>query len=95
MTSDPSEEQAYPTGESTDTPDSARTRDPVADTEKSQKMDADRAWERRRRVARIFGEGLPETTREERERNRSDEDHSAGGKRGEDWYRRNIPPHHI
>ena len=45
-------------------------------------------WERRRRLAEVFGEVLPETTRDEREdepRERRDSDA---------WLRAQVPPHH-
>lgn len=43
------------------------------------------AWERRRRLAEVFGDVLPDTTRDER---------GGGGDRDEEWYRRETPPHH-
>ena len=58
------------------------------------------AWERRRRLDRVFGDALPETTRDERGE-RGDaagaRGSSADGK-GEDpgdaWLREQVPPHH-
>jgi hypothetical protein len=41
---------------------------------------------RRRRRARVFGDVLPDTTEDDRD----GEDESAG----EEWLRRNVPPHH-
>jgi hypothetical protein len=53
---------------------------------------ADRAdapdWERRRRLARIFGDVLPETTRDERE------DGDARESGSDAWLRAEVPPHH-
>jgi hypothetical protein len=50
---------------------------------------AESDWERRRRLARIFGDVLPETTRDERE------EPSGDGDRGSDaWLRSQVPPHH-
>lgn len=51
---------------------------------------AEAEWERRRRLAEIFGEGLPEQTSDDR---------PSGGERrtegkGDDWYRDQVPPHH-
>jgi hypothetical protein len=45
--------------------------------------------ERRRRRAEIFGDVLPDATRDDR-------DPEAGRRGGEndDWLRRNVPPHH-
>lgn len=46
------------------------------------------AWERRKRLAEVFGETLPETTSDEREP-------EAGRDRGnDDWLRAQVPPHH-
>ncbi|MBM7508911.1 hypothetical protein ABKW28_05375 [Nocardioides sp. 31GB23] len=46
------------------------------------------AWERRKRLAEVFGDALPETTSDERsddERERRD---------GDAWLRAQVPPHH-
>ncbi|WP_280496814.1 hypothetical protein, partial [Nocardia farcinica] len=40
------------------------------------------------RLARIFGETLPDTTRDERDDDPADRD------RGDDWWRSQVPPHH-
>jgi hypothetical protein len=51
--------------------------------------------ERRRRRARVFGEVLPDRTRDER-----GDDGSGAGRGGgsddpsEEWLRRQVPPHH-
>ncbi|GGS14917.1 MULTISPECIES: hypothetical protein [Actinokineospora] len=42
---------------------------------------------RRAELDRIFGEVLPETTRDERGDGEDE-------RRGDDWYQRNRPPHH-
>ncbi|MDH2414664.1 hypothetical protein [Nocardioides sp. CER19] len=45
-------------------------------------------WERRRRLARIFGDVLPDTTRDEK-------DDPETTERGTDaWLRAQVPPHH-
>ncbi len=50
-------------------------------------------WERRKRVAAVFGDVLPETTKDER-----DPDEAASRRSGEDatdaWLRAQVPPHH-
>ena len=46
-------------------------------------------WERKRRLARIFGDVLPETTRDER-----DPEAARGPQSGDDWLRSQVPPHH-
>ena len=47
-------------------------------------------WERRRRLAEVFGDVLPETTEDERD------DESRGQREaGTDaWLRAQVPPHH-
>jgi len=44
------------------------------------------AWERRRRLAAVFGDVLPETTSDERDPDRGDD--------GEAWLKAQVPPHH-
>jgi hypothetical protein len=52
---------------------------------------AESAWERKRRLARIFGDGLPETTTDERD----DSERGTDAERGSDaWLRAQVPPHH-
>ncbi|MGI8901895.1 MAG: hypothetical protein ACR2HA_13400 [Nocardioides sp.] len=59
---------------------------------------ADRApdWERRRRLAAVFGDVLPETTADERDPD--DAPPHDGARRGDDpgeaWLRAQVPPHH-
>lgn len=45
-------------------------------------------WERKRRLARIFGDVLPDTTRDERD----DPDTAEQG--SEAWLKAQVPPHH-
>ncbi|WP_049774233.1 MULTISPECIES: hypothetical protein [unclassified Nocardioides] len=50
-------------------------------------------WERRRRRAEVFGEALPETTKDERDdaaRDKARESESPSDR----WLREQIPPHH-
>jgi hypothetical protein len=54
----------------------------------------DAAAERARRRARVFGDVLPESTRDDR-----DDTGEASGRGGtdhdaEEWLRRQVPPHH-
>ena len=50
--------------------------------------DGESEWERKRRLARIFGDVLPETTRDERDEPEPDD-------RGSDaWLKAQVPPHH-
>ena len=48
-------------------------------------------WERRKRLASVFGDVLPETTRDERD---GDEPSAAETKRTDEWLRSQVPPHH-
>jgi hypothetical protein len=50
------------------------------------------AAERRRRRARVFGEVLPETTRDDRGDAWGEPD--AGSGSSDEWLRRQVPPHH-
>lgn len=44
-------------------------------------------WKRRRRLAQVFGDVLPDQTEDDR-----DARGSAG--KSDDWYREQVPPHH-
>ena len=45
-------------------------------------------WERKKRLAEVFGDGLPDTTRDER-------DDDGPRESGTDaWLRAQVPPHH-
>jgi hypothetical protein len=50
--------------------------------------DAEPDWKRRRRLAEVFGDALPDTTSDER-----DPADGAPG-RGDTWLREQVPPHH-
>ncbi len=52
--------------------------------------DAKAAAERRRRRAEIFGETLPDVTRDERDESAPREREDAG----DAWLRAQVPPHH-
>ncbi len=49
--------------------------------------DSEPAWKRKARLAAVFGDVLPEGTRDDR-----DEQRSAGT--SEEWLKRQVPPHH-
>ncbi|MFC5287094.1 hypothetical protein ACFPM7_08530 [Actinokineospora guangxiensis] len=59
--------------EAADTPDQPRAATPEAEARRRAALD------------RIFGDVLPDTTRDERTEKEPD---------GDDWYTRNRPPHH-
>jgi hypothetical protein len=46
--------------------------------------------ERKRRLAEVFGDVLPDTTSDEREQQSDAADESAR----DSWYRDQVPPHH-
>ena len=48
-----------------------------------------REAERRRRLAEVFGDALPETTRDER-----DPDGPREGRDQDQWLKDQVPPHH-
>lgn len=49
-------------------------------------------WERRRRLAAVFGDVLPDTTSDERDPEGRPRD--RGDDPGEAWLRAQVPPHH-
>ena len=49
---------------------------------------AEPEWQRRRRLAAAFGDGVPEQTSDD-----TDPREDRTGK-GDDWYREQVPPHH-
>lgn len=55
--------------------------------ESREKPEQETPWQRRKRLAAIFGDVLPETTGDER----GDRDDSG---KPDDWYRQQVPPHH-
>lgn len=60
--------------------------------ERAAQQAARAAAERRRRMAAIFGDPLPERTRDEL--SDGDTDAAAGGPGDDDWLRSQVPPHH-
>ena len=61
----------------------------MTDTRREQELEA----ERRRKMAAIFGDALPDRTRDELGEGRADEVESEGAG-DEEWLRRQVPPHH-
>ncbi len=49
-------------------------------------------WQRRRRLAAVFGDVLPDTTSDEREPETTAE--ASGEDAGDRWLRAQVPPHH-
>lgn len=50
---------------------------------------AETDWERKRRLAAVFGDVLPDTTSDERE-----PESPSGGDASEEWLKAQVPPHH-
>jgi len=64
---------------------------PERTPELTSESSAEAEWRRRRRLAAVFGDVLPDTTTDEREANpSSDADEDAQ----ERWLRNQVPPHH-
>lgn len=61
----------------------------MPDDELSEKAVSEPDWERRRRLAAIFGEVLPDTTGDER-----DLEGPARESSSEAWLKAQVPPHH-
>ena len=51
---------------------------------------AETDWQRKRRLAEVFGDVLPETTSDER----GDDDGGAAERSSEAWLKSQVPPHH-
>ncbi len=51
-------------------------------------MTAESEWEKKRRLARIFGDVLPESTSDDRD------EPEAAEKGSEAWLKAQVPPHH-
>jgi hypothetical protein len=47
-------------------------------------------WQRRRRLAEVFGDAVPETTKDERDDEPRDQRESGT----DAWLRAQVPPHH-
>jgi hypothetical protein len=45
-------------------------------------------WQRRRRLAEVFGDAVPEQTADDRD------PREDGAGKGDGWYREQVPPHH-
>lgn len=56
----------------------------------SQEKDA----ERKRRLANVFGEVLPDATRDERSDSWGDREGGRGGAGDDEWLENQVPPHH-
>ncbi|HWJ82346.1 MAG TPA: hypothetical protein VNS55_08935 [Nocardioides sp.] len=52
---------------------------------------AETEWQRKRRLAEVFGDVLPEVTRDERD---PGEDRGDGESASDRWLKSQVPPHH-
>jgi len=77
------------------------TENPAADASAAEEMPdrmpgneagAEPEWRRRRRLAQIFGDVLPETTGDERDP--SEHGRASGESASDTWLRAQVPPHH-
>ena len=57
--------------------------------DQTREQQAEPEWVRRKRLAAVFGDVLPEQTGDDRPPSSSD-----GSGQGDDWYRDQVPPHH-
>lgn len=70
------------------TVESSQAADPAPEPPSSAPPDGpEPEWKRRRRLARVFGDVLPESTGDDR-------DESNGSGYSERWWREQMPPHH-
>lgn len=61
-------------------------KDPVPAETAGKPAETEPEWKRRRRLAAVFGDVLPETTSDERD--------PDGSGTSEEWLKRQVPPHH-
>jgi hypothetical protein len=66
--------------------------DSLAEDPAGQRGGGESDAERRRRRARVFGEVLPEATRDDRADAWGERE--PGSESGDEWLRRQVPPHH-
>lgn len=57
-------------------------------------MGADADWQRRKRLAEVFGDALPETTSDERDPEPAPGSGRDGESGSDRWLREQVPPHH-
>jgi hypothetical protein len=50
-------------------------------------------WQRRKRLAEVFGDALPETTTDERD-DATPAAETSGESQADRWLREQVPPHH-
>jgi hypothetical protein len=68
------------------------TEQPPRDESPAEPGSEESDWQRRRRLAAVFGDVLPETTSDERDPETPAE--ASGEDAGDRWLRAQVPPHH-
>ncbi len=63
-------------------------------TEQPEQTEAEAAWERKRRLAEIFGDALPDVTGDERDPSGERDGKREGESASEAWLKSQVPPHH-
>ncbi len=58
------------------------------------RKDREQEAARRRRLAAVFGDALPESTSDERPDGWGERGSSTGGAGDDEWLRNQVPPHH-
>ncbi len=72
--------------------DPAENTDPAAEADAAEQAEAD--WKRKRRLAEIFGDALPEVTRDERDPADETARRKGGESASDAWLKSQVPPHH-
>jgi hypothetical protein len=62
----------------------------ATDPKRHRPADAGPEWARRRRLAEVFGDPLPDTTSDERDPGET----ADATERGDTWLQEQVPPHH-
>lgn len=62
----------------------------MVDRDEQRRTTDEPEWQRKRRLAEVFGDVLPEVTRDERD----PEERSDGESATDRWLKSQVPPHH-
>lgn len=57
----------------------------------SDSVAAEAEWQRRKRLAEIFGDSAPSSTKDDRD---PEESRRSDAQASEEWLKRQVPPHH-
>ena len=75
----------------TERPDGEREAQQEGHQDAQREAQQETDWQRRRRLAEVFGDALPETTADERD---PAERSGEAERRGDTWLKEQVPPHH-